>query len=102
MVIIKFELSMPVLLFFLFCYYVCFVAGCRNGDVRLTGGSSVGEGTVEVCSDRTWGMVSGLGWSEKDARVVCRQLGLASLGKLLHKYAKTLLFELLYIYIYSY
>ena len=42
-----------------------FVAGCTDGNVRLTGGSSEGEGTVEVCSKKTQGMVSGLGWGEK-------------------------------------
>ena len=57
-------------------------AGCVDGDVRLTGGSSVTEGTVEVCLNKTWGMVSGLGWDEDDARVVCRQLHLSSDGEL--------------------
>ena len=57
------------------------VAGCRDGDIRLTGGSSEREGTVEVCSDQTWGMVSGLGWGEKDARVVCRQMQFQVVGE---------------------
>ena len=48
--------------------------GCTNGDVRLIGGNSENEGTVEVCHNKTWGMVSGLGWGEEDARVTCRQL----------------------------
>ena len=51
-------------------------SGCTDGDVRLTGGSSMTEGTVEVCHNQTWGMVSGLGWGEEDARVICRQLHL--------------------------
>ena len=42
--------------------------------MRLIGGSSETEGTVEVCHNKTWGMVSGLGWGEEDARVTCRQL----------------------------
>ena len=42
--------------------------------MRLIGGSSGNEGTVEVCHNKTWGMVSGLGWGEEDARVTCRQL----------------------------
>ena len=61
----------------------CIVVGCRDGDVRLTGGSSEEEGTVEVCSKKTWGMVSGLGWGEEDARVVCRQLRFQAEGELL-------------------
>ena len=35
--------------------------GCTDGDIRLTGGGSETEGTVEICHDQTWGMVSGLG-----------------------------------------
>ena len=27
-----------------------------------------------MCHHKTWGMVSGLGWGEEDARVTCRQL----------------------------
>ena len=44
--------------------------------MRLFGGSTETEGTVEVCHNKTWGMVSGLGWGEEDARVTCRQLQL--------------------------
>ena len=50
--------------------------GCTDGDIRLTGGGSETEGTVEICHNQTWGMVSGLGWGEEDARVTCRQLQL--------------------------
>ena len=50
--------------------------GCTEGDIRLTGGGSKHEGTVEICHNQTWGMVSGLGWGEEDARVTCRQLQL--------------------------
>ena len=38
---------------------------------------------MEVCLDKTWGLVSGLGWGEEDARVVCRQLGFQAEGELL-------------------
>ena len=48
--------------------------GCTDGEIHLIGGSSETEGTVEVCHNKTWGMVSGLGWGEEDARVTCRQL----------------------------
>ena len=54
----------------------CLSTGCTDGEVRLVGGSSETEGTVEVCHNKTWGMVSGLGWGEEDARVTCRQLQL--------------------------
>ena len=58
----------------------CSYTGCTDGDIRLTGGSSEIEGTVEICHDQTWGMVSGLGWGEEDARVTCRQLQLPEDG----------------------
>ena len=48
--------------------------------MRLIGGSSEAEGTVEVCHNKTWGMVSGLGWGEEDARVTCGQLHLPVKG----------------------
>ena len=32
---------------------------------------------MEICHDQTWGMVSGLGWGEEDARVTCNQLQLS-------------------------
>ena len=54
--------------------------GCTDAEVRLTGGSSETEGTVEVCHNKTWGMVSGLGWGEEDASVTCRQLQLPVKG----------------------
>ena len=56
------------------CSYTSISTGCTDGEVRLVGGSSETEGTVEVCHNKTWGIVSGLGWGEEDARVTCRQL----------------------------
>ena len=49
--------------------------GCENGDVRLLGGGFDNEGTVEVCLDNLWGLVSDEGWTDLDAKVVCNQLG---------------------------
>ena len=57
------------------------IPGCTDGDVRLTGGSSGREGTVEVCSDKMWGLVSGVGWGEENARVVCKQLHFQAEGE---------------------
>ena len=48
---------------------------CENGEVRLYGGTSSSDGLVEVCQFRTWGTVCSDEWDNKDARVVCRQLG---------------------------
>ncbi|XP_019854464.1 PREDICTED: scavenger receptor cysteine-rich type 1 protein M130-like isoform X2 [Amphimedon queenslandica] len=50
--------------------------GCTEGEVRLVGGSSDSEGTVEICHDKLWGLITDAGWDNKDARVICKQLNL--------------------------
>ena len=54
--------------------------GCTNNAVRLVGGDSEAEGTVEVCYDQTWRLVASSQWTEEDPQVVCRQLGLPTKG----------------------
>ena len=48
---------------------------CSDGDVRLVGSEYNNEGTVEVCFNNLWGLVSDAGWNNTDALVVCNQLG---------------------------
>ena len=51
--------------------------------MRLVGGQTELEGTVEVCIDGIWGLIGDGGWNEADADVVCRQLGLPTGGTLI-------------------
>ena len=49
--------------------------GCSEGEVRLVDGRTEKDGRVEICLNGFWGSVCDVNWDERDARVVCRQLG---------------------------
>ena len=57
--------------------------GCHQGDVRLVEGSSSLEGRIEICHNNAWSTVCQTNWDSRDAKVVCRQLGFSTAGKIL-------------------
>jgi hypothetical protein len=52
---------------------------CTQGATRLRGGTAT-SGRVEICNNNVWGTVCDNSWSETDAMVACRQLGLPTTG----------------------
>ena len=60
--------------FFVLIWLKLFI-DCTEGDVRLVGGAHKFQGTVEICLDSSWCLVSQHGWDNRDARTVCRELG---------------------------
>ena len=65
------------------CIFMCSIAPCTNGQLRLVGSSIPNEGRVEMCMNNEWGTVCDDGWSSTDATVVCRQLGYSTQGQTL-------------------
>uniref|UniRef100_A0AAY4DAD7 Neurotrypsin n=1 Tax=Denticeps clupeoides TaxID=299321 RepID=A0AAY4DAD7_9TELE len=60
---------------------------CHQGAVRLDGRSSSNGGRLEVFLNGHWGSVCDTHWTDRDASVVCRQLGLGEIGTALqHSY----------------
>ena len=51
-----------------------------DGDIRL-GDNQLTRGRIEVCVNGTWGTICDDQWTDKDAAVVCGQLGYSKLGE---------------------
>jgi hypothetical protein len=51
---------------------------CTEGDVRLVAGRDSREGIVEVCVVGHWISICRDQWSNREAKVVCRQLNYAT------------------------
>ena len=50
-------------------------SGCSEGDIRLVDGVTDKDGRVEICFNGLWGSMCDDNWDDRDANVVCRQLG---------------------------
>ncbi|XP_067653721.1 deleted in malignant brain tumors 1 protein-like [Haliotis asinina] len=57
-------------------------------NVRLTDGFGPWEGRVEIYENDMWQPVCTTGWDDKDAQVICTELGIRSQGGLAHNDAK--------------
>ncbi len=58
-----------------------YLVGCHEGDIQLVDGITALEGRVAICIGNAWGTVCDDQWDSAEARVVCRQLGLSTVGK---------------------
>ena len=58
-----------------------FLDTCQHGDIRLQGSNNPLIGRVELCINGTWGTICpNYHWTNKDASVVCHQLGYSRSG----------------------
>ena len=53
---------------------------CEDGEIKLVNGPTDNEGTVVICYNGFWGTIGQTTWDDRDAQVVCRQLGYSADG----------------------
>ena len=55
-------------------------SNCTHGDIKLLGGTTEYEGSIEVCVNGIWGTICDRSWSSNDALVACTQAGYPGQG----------------------
>lgn len=59
-------------------------SNCTDGEIKLVGGSTKYEGTVQVCLNNAWGTICDrYGFGLEEAQTVCNSLGHATPGMLI-------------------
>lgn len=56
------------------------VSNCTDGEIRLYGGRTELEGTVEICYGKVWGTINDDLVINDESDVICRQLGFSGEG----------------------
>jgi len=58
------------------------IGPCLHGSVRVIDryGSTSRQGNVELCVDGRWRTLCANSWDNKDASVICRQIGYSPFG----------------------
>ncbi len=61
----------------------CFIADCVDGEMQIVSISAREKlfGIVELCVNGTWGTICSSGVRDKEARVICQQMGLSPYGQ---------------------
>ena len=54
---------------------------CSSRDLHLVDGERESEDRVEVCVEGFWGTVCDSGWDQREACVVCSQIGFGERGR---------------------
>ena len=54
---------------------------CTDGDIKLIGGQTENQGSVQICYNNAWTyLCSGWWWGTTEANIVCGQLGFSFYG----------------------
>ena len=63
-----------------YCQCITISTECFDGEIKLIGGQTEREGTIQICLRGAWGTVCDIGWTSANAMVACRQLGFHTKG----------------------